>query len=291
MTQAQSSTNAPFDRRLLRQRRNRAAAGFSGHDFLLREVGGRLLERVADQRQSFDRALDLGCHRGELSQLLPDYPHHGIAQLVQSDMAFSMASAATGMRVVADEELLPFAPHSFDLAISVLSLHAVNDLPGALVQLRRALRPGGMFLAAMFGGETLRELRTCLGQAEITHDGGLSPRISPFADVRDAGALLQRAGFEKPVADVDTITVSYRDAYGLMRELRGMGESNILHARRRLFLNRQTLAAAADLYQENFADADGRVRATFQIINLTGWAPLAPPAPDLQPPKRRLLSQ
>lgn len=291
MTQSQSSANAPFDRRLLRQRRNRAALALSDHDFLIREAGARLLERVVDEKQSYPLALDLGCHRGEMSALLAQTPGHGIHRVVHSDLAFAMASATSGLRLVADEEALPFAPGVFDLAISVLSLHSVNDLPGCLAQLRRILRPGAVFLGAMFGGETLHELRHCLAQAEMACEDGLSPRISPFADVRDAGALLQRAGFARPVADVDTISVSYSDLPALMRELRGMGESNILHARRRQFLRRETLAMAAKLYQESFAGPDGRIKATFQIINLTGWAAGETAADSEIPKPRRLLRQ
>lgn len=291
MTQAQSSPNAPFDRMLLRLRRARAAASLPSHDFLLREIGARLLERVVDEKQSFPLALDLGCHRGGLSDLLAQTPGHGIARMVQCDLSHAMVRNAPGLRLVADEEALPFAPESFDLAISVLSLHAVNDLPGCLAQLRCTLRPGRMFAGAMFGGDTLHELRHCLTEAEIACDGGLSPRIAPFADVRDAGALLQRAGFAKPIADVDTLSVSYADAYALMRELRGMGESNILHARRRQFLSRKTLAATAELYREKFSDGKGRVRATFQIINLTGWAPIETPASGPPATRRRLYQQ
>ncbi len=290
MTQAKSATSAPFDRTLLRWRRSRAAKGLADHDFLLRETGGRLLERIVDQQREFSLALNLGCHCGELVTLLPAYPGHGIREFIQCDLAPTMAAAASGPCICADEEALPFAAQSFDLVMSVLSLHAVNDLPGSLVQIRRALRPDGLFLGALFGGDTLHELRYCLAQAEMACEDGLSPRIAPMVDVRDAGALLQRAGFARPVADVDTITVSYRDPMALMRELRGMGESNILHARRRRFLRRATLAAAAKLYHEKFSDPDGRVRATFQIINLTGWAPAQQPhvAPDT--PTRRVIA-
>ena len=289
MTQEKSAPNAPFDRNLLRMRRQRAAGNLARHDFLLREAGTRLLERVADQQQKFPLALNLGCHRGELMQLLPQHLGHGIEHMIQCDMAPAMLHTVTGLRAAADEEALPFAAQRFDLVMSILSLHNVNDLPGSLVQIRRALRPGGMFLGSMFGGETLHELRQCLAQAEIACDGGLSPRIAPMVDVRDAGALLQRAGFTRPVADVDTITVSYADPLALMRELRGMGESNILHARRRRFLRRETLAAAVKLYQENFSDPGGRVRATFQLVNLTGWSPGGNAQSEIKKPARRLI--
>ncbi|MGE3905151.1 MAG: SAM-dependent methyltransferase, partial [Reyranellaceae bacterium] len=160
-----------------------------------------------------------------------------------------------------------------DLIASALSLHWVNDLPGALLQIRQALRPDGLFLAALAGGDTLAELRHCLLAAEAEVEGGASPRVSPYVDLRDAAGLLQRAGFALPVADIDRLTVLYPDALALMRELRGMGESNLVRERRRTPLRRATLLRAAALYGEKFSDAEGRVRATFEIVYLHGWAP------------------
>ena len=168
---------------------------------------------------------------------------------------------------------MPFAEAVFDLVISDLSLHWVNDLPGALVQIHRSLKPDGLFLAAMFGGETLKELRQVLLETDLAEEGGASPRVSPFADVRDAGDLLQRAGFALPVVDLDTITVTYADAFALMRDLRGMGETNAVVERRGGFSRRTTMMAAARLYQERFQDRQGRAPATFQILYLTAWAP------------------
>lgn len=168
---------------------------------------------------------------------------------------------------------MPFAENSFDLIASTLSLHWVNDLPGALVQIRRALKPDGLFLAAMLGGDTLIELRRAFLDAEAETTGGTSPRTSPVADVADAGSLLQRAGFALPVVDTDTLTVTYEDMFALMRDLRGMGEANAVAARSRTFLRRDTLFAAAARYHELYADEDGRIPATFQIIWMTGWAP------------------
>lgn len=268
---------APFDRVLLRARRNRASAGFAAHDFLLREAAARLAERLCDIKQSFPLALDLGCHRGEFAQELRAQAGHGVGRLIHSDLSAAMLAHAPSPRLVADEETLPFAPQSLDLVVSLLNLHWVNDLPGALVQIRRCLKPGGLFLGALLGGHTLHELRQALSEAEIEVEGGLSARVSPLIDVRDAGALLQRAGFAMPVADVDTIGVSYPDPLALMRELRGMGESNALRLRRRNFLRRQTLARACLAYHEKFAAPDGRVRASFQLITLTGWAPKTAP--------------
>ena len=173
----------------------------------------------------------------------------------------------------ADEEALPFAGETFDLIISNLSLHWVNDLPGALVQARRALRPDGLFLAAVLGGETLRELRQALAEAEIAEEDGLSPRVSPMADVRDLGSLLQRAGFALTVADTDIITVNYPDPIALMADLSGMGETNAATARPRHFTPRALFLRAAELYGQRHANADGRIRATFEVIYLHGWVP------------------
>ena len=241
------------------------------HDFLFREVTERLLDRLDDTTRRFPAALDLGCHAGELGRALNG--RGGIDLLVQADLSPAMARRAGRLTVTVDEEALPFAEASFDVILSNLSLHWVNDLPGALLQARRALKPDGLFLAAMLGGETLRELRASLLEAELEVEGGAAPRISPFADLRDAGGLLQRAGFALPVIDRDDITVTYPDALALMRDLRGMGETNAVHARRRGFTRRATLLRAAALYAERFAQPDGRIPATFQVIYLTGWAP------------------
>jgi SAM-dependent methyltransferase len=263
-----------FDRALLRRRRDRAAAGLGAHDFLFAEAAERLADRLDDVTRKFPRALDLGCHDGTLSRVLAG--RGGIETLVQCDLSPAMARAAArngASTLAADEEALPFAPESFDLVVSVLGLHWVNDLPGALIQIRHALKPDGLFLGAFLGGATLTELRQALLEAELAEEGGASPRVAPFAELRDAGGLLQRAGFALPMADTDRVAVTYPDALALMRELRAMGESNVLAARRRGFTRRATLARAAALYGEKFADADGRLRASFEIVTLTGWAP------------------
>lgn len=267
----------PFDRATVRRHRERAAAGLAGHDFLLREVGQRLAERLGDIRRDFPRALDLGCHDGGLRGLLGGKA--GAALVVQADLSPAMTARARAQaageasHLVADEEALPFALASFDLAISNLTLHWVNDLPGTLLQLRHLLKPDGLMLAAMLGGDTLFELRQCLTEAELAVEGGVSPRVSPFAEVRDIGNLLTRAGFALPVADCDTITVTYDSALALMRDLRGMGETNAVAHRRKSFSRRATLLEAASLYGRKFGAADGRVSATFQVIYLSGWAP------------------
>ena len=262
-----------FDRRLLRQRRARALAGGGDHDFLLREVGDRLADRLADVTRRFPLALDLACRGGTLAGLLAG--RGGIETLLQCDLATNGARQACGAgpAFVADEELLPFGPESLDLVLSNLALHWVNDLPGALAQIRAALKPDGLFLASMFGAGTLAELRSCLMEAELAETGGASPRVSPFAGLRDAAGLLQRAGFALPVADSDTIIVTYPDLFRLLADLRGMGETNLLRERIKHPTRRAVFARAAALYQERFAEPDGRLRATFQVLFLTGWAP------------------
>jgi NADH dehydrogenase [ubiquinone] 1 alpha subcomplex assembly factor 5 len=267
-----------FDRRAVRAHRMRVAGTPGTADRggrLFREVAERLGERLEAVRREFPRALDLGCHGGAMAHVLAG--RAGAELLVHADLAPGFAAAAReaggGAAVVADEEQLPFAADSFDLVASNLGLHWVNDLPGALIQIARALRPDGLLLAAMLGGRTLAELRETLMTAELEAEGGAGPRVSPFADVQDAGALLQRAGFALPVVDRDTITVAYADALALMRDLRAMGETNAVARRRRGFSRRATLLRAAALYRERFAGADGRVRATFDVIYLTGWKP------------------
>lgn len=263
-----------FDRSLLRKRRDRAAPRFAAHDFLVREVAERLADRLSDVTRRFPLALDLGCHTGEIAGTLSG--RGGVETLVQCDLSPKMAAkaAANGhLALAADEEWLPFADASFDLVISCLSLHWVNDLPGALVQARRVLKPDGLFLCAMLGGETLKELRRSLSDAEIAEEGGLSPRVSPFADVRDLGGLLQRAGFALPVVDADTIDVAYADPMRLLADLRGMGEANAVAEQRKTLTRRATMLHALNRYQELFAGTDGRVAASFQVLTMTAWAP------------------
>lgn len=264
-----------FDRATLRRRRDRAAEGFPAHDFLVRRAGEDIVERIAGVNRTFETAADIGAHRGALRQAMTDaaLPADKIGTLVSADLSAAMLAHAAGPKIVADEEALPFADRSLSLVTSILSLHWVNDLPGTLIQIRHALKPDGLFVAALFGGETLTELRQSMTEAEVECEGGLSPRISPFADLRDMGALLQRAGFALPVADTDRVTVRYADPLRLMAELRGMGETNALAERRRTPLRRGTLMRAAEIYRERFGLPDGRVPATFDIVVVTGWAP------------------
>ena len=269
-----------FDRSLVRLRRQRLAADMADAGFLVREVADRLLDRLDDIRRPFGRALVLGAPAGLLETALARRP--GTRLLVAADDTEAML-AGPGLRLVADAELLPFAPNRFDLVLSLLVLHWVNDLPGTLAQLRGCLAPDGLLLAAMPGGDTLTELRQVLTQAELECEGGVSPRVSPFADVRGAGSLLQRAGFALPVVDLDRITVSYGDPLRLLRDLGRMGEGNALLRRRPGPLRRATLARACLLYQERFGDAEGRVPATFDIVFMAAWKP----DPSQQQPARR----
>lgn len=260
-----------FDRMIVRRHRARAAAKFSEHDFLFREIASRLDDRLDDFDRDFPIALDLGSRGDAMRRLLMNRKRIGtVIGCESSETAPSELGCAT---IVADEEALPFAAGGLDLVTSVLNLHWVNDLPGTLAQIRRALRPDGLLLAAMLGGETLHELRRVLLEAEAQIEGGASPRVSPFVELSDAGGLLQRAGFALPVADLDTITITWPDMFALMRDLRGMGETNAVRERRKGFTRRETIFAAAEKYHELFADSDGRIPATFQIVYLTAWAP------------------
>jgi NADH dehydrogenase [ubiquinone] 1 alpha subcomplex assembly factor 5 len=270
-----------FDRRLLIQRRNRVAAGASNHEFLLARVADDIAERLSAIKRQFPTVLVLGAYHGLLGRRLRSLA--GVELVIDAEPAARLLAQCEGPRVQADEEALPFADGSFDLIVSGLSLQLVNDLPGALVQARRALKPDGLLLAAMLGGGTLAELRTALLLAEEEVEGGASPRVAPFADVRDLGALLQRAQFALPVVDADTVAVTYAHPIALMRELRAMGAANALHARRRVSLRRATLMRALEVYVERFGLPDGRVPATFEIMTLTGWAPHESQQKPLQP--------
>ncbi|KQP88298.1 MULTISPECIES: methyltransferase domain-containing protein [unclassified Methylobacterium] len=253
-----------FDTGLARHRLARAhREGYA--DFLLRRVVEDLDDRLGAVLRTFPEALDLATP----SPLAAEHLRAG----GRVERITRLAARPEPGSVVADPELLPLAPGRFDLAVSLLALQHVNDLPGALAQLRRSLRPDGLFIGCLLGGRTLTELRQVFGQAESEVEGGVSPRVAPFAEVREMGSLLQRAGFALPVTDVETVTVRYRDLFALMRDLRAMGLTNVLTERRRTPLRRETLLRAAALYAERFADPDGRVRASFEILWLSGWAP------------------
>lgn len=256
-----------FDRVRHRANRSRAAAGFADYDFLFRDIADRMVERLGDVNRQFKNALIVG-GRAPLADGVIG-PHGPIDEAITMDLAKAFATGG----IVADEEHLPFSDQSFDLIFSPLSLHWTNDLPGALIQMRRALESDGLLLAAMFGGGTLFELRQSLMAAEEELEGGVSPRVSPFAEIRDAGGLLQRAGLALPVADMDTITVTYQHPLKLLADLRGMAEQNSILERRRSFMRRSTLMRAMEIYIDRFSLPDGRVTATFEVIYLTGWAP------------------
>jgi SAM-dependent methyltransferase len=258
-----------FDRELVRRRRRRART-LGAETFLLDRVAADLGERLGAVLRRFARAADLGTPTDAVRRVM------AVSGQIDTLVAVEPTAAALDrafLRVAADEEALPFADASLDLVVSALALQFVNDLPGALVQVRRALKPDGLFLAAMIGGESLSELREAFALAESEREGGASPHVAPFADMRDAGALLQRAGFALPVVDSDRLTVRYDSAFALMHDLRRMGAANALSERRRVPLRRATLARMAEIYAERFADADGRLRATFEIVWLLGWAP------------------
>jgi SAM-dependent methyltransferase len=255
-----------FDRALLRARHHRASRGKPA-TFLLDRVAEDAMERLQTVLRDFKNAVDIGTAGNQLrDRLVPR-----VDQLAAIDLPDL------------ESEPLPLQPESLDLAVSALAFQFVNDLPGLLAQIRRALRPDGLLLAAMIGGDTLTELRQSFATAEAECEGGVSPRVAPFADLRDVGALLQRAGFALPVTDVDRIVVRYDNAFALMQDLRSMGATNILVERRRTPSRRSTMLRMAQVYAQRFADADGRIRATFDVIWLSGWAPHESQQKPLQP--------
>ena len=258
-----------FDRPLLRARKRRARAR-GPETFLLDHAATELAERLSAVLRQFDVAVDLGASSDAVTYAL------AASGKVKTIVAAGFDAGALDksfLRIVSDEEELPFADASLDLVVSVLTLQFVNDLPGTLIQIRRALRPDGLFMAAIVGGDSLNELRTAFADAESEVEGGLSPHVAPFADVRDFGALLQRAGFALPVVDSERLTVRYDSALALMHDLRRMGATNVMQERRRRPLKRATLRRLEAIYAGRFADTDGRLRASFEIIWLSGWAP------------------
>lgn len=258
-----------FDRVAVRRHRDRAAGTVAQVAPVLREVAGRLLDRLDDTKHRFSRALDVG-GRGVVAPLLRA---RGI-EAVSCDLSPAMAAMGGGLAVAADEEFLPFAAGSFDLVVANLSLHWVNDLPGALIQLRMALKPDGLFLASLPGLGTLGELRAALTTAEAAVSGGASPRVSPFPDLRDAAGLLQRAGFALPVADADEVMLAYASPLELLRDLRAAGETNAVRLRDRRVPPRALFPAALAALPVR----EGRVPVTLRLAMLTGWAP-APTQP------------
>lgn len=265
-----------FDSQLLRQRKRRALAATSkpkarDGGFLRDQAAHEVRERLDAVERTFDHALDLSDDDGKVAELLAASPRIGSITRLVSDEALARTGRVPAS--VAMQEHLPAAPESLNLVTSVLGLQWLNDLPGALVQIRRALKPDGLFLGALMGGNTLHELRDVLSAEEDEATGGASPRVIPFVDVRDFGSLLQRAGFALPVTDVDTLTVRYGNLFVLMADLRAMGATNPLVHRSRKPWTKTRAVRAAQLYAERYADLDGRIRATFQIVSFSGWAP------------------
>jgi SAM-dependent methyltransferase len=271
-----------FDRSLLRRRRRRALA-LGPATFLIDQVADDLADRLASVLRRFALVADLGTPTGAVRCALAPR----VDTLIAVDADALALRGEGGLKVAADAEALPFADAALDLVVSALALQSIDDLPGALVQIRRALKPDGLFLAALLGGDTLAELRASFAAAEAEIDGGVSPRVAPFVDAREAGALLQRAGFALPVADVDRVTVRYATPFDLMHDLRRMGATNPLVERRRLPLRRATLLRMAEIYATRFADADGRVRASFDVVWLSGWSPHASQPQPLAPGSAR----
>jgi SAM-dependent methyltransferase len=271
-----------FDRPLVRRRLARAVRGGYA-DFLLRRTIDDLDERLGAVLRRFPLALDVGAPTAALADWLSASGRvDAVVRLAPAD------DAPARLTVRGDAEALPVAPGRFDLAVSLLALQGVNDLPGALIQIRRALKPDGLFLGALLGGASLHELRFAFAQAEAELEGGASPRVAPFADVSDLGGLLQRAGFALPVTDIEPVMVRYADPLGLLRDLRAMGLTNALRDRRKTPLRRATLLRAMAVYAERFADPDGRVRATFDVVWLSGWAPHESQQKPLRPGSAQL---
>ncbi len=260
-----------FDQQLLIRRRERAARAPDAAFFLHEEVARRLVERLDDIRRPFAQVLDLGCGPGFLAQRLER--RAGTLRVIRLDPSHAMVRRAGGMGVVAGLEALPFAPDRFDAVLSAFALHWVNDLPGLLAQIRLCLKPDGLLLLALAGGETLGELAQALWSAELALYRGMRLRLPPRIDLADAAALLQRAGFALPVADLDRITVRYADPLALLQDLHAMGESQVLRQGPKGFFPRRLLALTLQHYRDRFRDGEGRVPASFEILYLTGWKP------------------
>jgi len=259
-----------FDRSLIKVRRNRIAPTYAASTPLKERIINDLLFRLQVLGRSFQDIVDLGGHTGRLSDRL--FLIFQDATIISTDMSEAMVrQASSPLKIVLSEEMLPFAPASLDLVVSALSLHWVNDFPGMLTQIYSALKPGGLFLAAIWGGDTLIELRDCLQTAELELRGGVTPRLSPMIAIKDAGMLLQRAGFSAPVADHDRLTVTYPHPLALLHDIRKMGETNALYHRWANCTPRVIFARAFEIYQERYSLADGQIFATFDAVTMMGW--------------------
>jgi SAM-dependent methyltransferase len=269
-----------FDRDLHRKRLDRAARGYAQADFLKRRAAQDVAWRLEPIMRNFAVAVDLAARTGVFREALAQSDAASrVGLLIEADLSPAMLAGRSGPRLVADEERLPFAEASLNLVVSTLALHWTNDVVGTLIQIRRALRPDGLFIGAFLGGATLTELRQSLVAAESEILGGAGSRVSPFADAADAASLLQRAGFVQPVADIDRVSVTYAHPLKLLADLRQMGETSVLAERHPRALTRTLLARACEIYAERFAAADGRVPATFEILTLTGWTAAEAVAP------------
>ncbi len=256
-----------FDRTQVKNSRNHAAHTLDQYRFLIDRAAHDIADRLTDINRTFPRALQIGARTTYPQETLL-CQNGSIEELIKMDLADGLSPD-----IVADEELLPFTDNSFDLVISLMTLHSVNDVPGALTHIHRVLKPDGLFLAVLPGGDTLHELRHVMMEAELALKGGVSPRIAPFADKKQMGGLLQRTGFALPVVDSDTITVTYEHVFKLLQDLRGMGESNIVASTNKKYIGKAVITETARRYQEQFAEPDGRIPATVEMIFLTGWTP------------------
>jgi NADH dehydrogenase [ubiquinone] 1 alpha subcomplex assembly factor 5 len=270
-----------FDRARLRQNRLRTAPHFADAGVLFDEATAELIGRLEGVNRKFSRILDLGSRSYALAKLLQKQDSSRF--IVHASLLPQRVPSPMHHLCVVDEEYLPFRGGAFDLVLSPLSLHWANDLPGALIQIRRTLKADGFFIGGMLGGETLRELRACFYEVEMKRRGGAAPHISPFAGMEDCGALLTRAGFNLPVVDLHRLTLSYPSSFHLMRELRNMGEGNVLLARDRHFLGKNFFAEVEETYQNRFGNGSGNILATFDMLFISGWAPDASQQIPLKP--------
>ena len=257
-----------FDRTLVKIHRNRAAAHYRDFSYLKDLSVKDLVRRLKSIRRTFTTCLDLGCHTGQIGEALSPTP------VISADLSERMVGRVNSYpKFVMDEEFLPFIPGSFDLVASALSLQWVNDVPGMLAQIFQCLKPDGLFLASFFGGETLWEARSCFIKAELDISGGVAARFSPLIGVKEAGSLLQRAGFLLPITDHSAYQVTYPTPLALLQDLRHMGETSALAQNPIPFLPRKVLSRALEIYQADYGFSEGRIPATFDIVTMMGWKP------------------
>ncbi|MDH5723213.1 MAG: class I SAM-dependent methyltransferase [Alphaproteobacteria bacterium] len=266
-----------FDRKLLQAKRGTLSKTFEKHDFLFKHCSNDISERLKDINRTFNTALQIGSRSADIQA------HPKINTLVTLDLGKNPVISDNVPYIQADEEFLPIKPESLDLALSILNMHNVNDLPGSLVQIRQALKPDGLFMACLFGGESLLELRQSLMHTEIEVLGGASPRVFPFIDKMQMGDLMQRAGFALPVIDSEIIKVSYNSMFDLIKDIRGMGEHNIINKRNKTYTGKSFFMKAAQYYQDHFPAPDQKIEATFEIIYAAGWSPHDSQQKPLQP--------